>query len=890
MMRVTPSLLERQAELDMLGTAVARAGTGRGSAVLVLGEAGVGKTSLVQAFLSAAAGRARVLAGACEDLLTPRALGPLRDAARSAAGGPLAAALSPEVDPDLVFAAVCDELAAPPSPAVLVVEDVHWADGATLDVLRYLGTRVQGLPAVLLMTYRDDALARDHPLRGVLGALGSTVASRLRLTSLTSDAVRAMAAPTSLDPGELFELTGGNPFYVSEVLASPGSVVPPTVVDAVLARVRTLSQAAQTALDRLAVIPSGAEVGLLRVLVGDLTPVAEAERAGVVEVRGDLVAFRHELARRAVAESLPASVRLELNADVLCALLTGPDSDPFRILHHAVEAGDDAAVIMHGEEAAREAARVGAHRQAAACYAQVLARGHRLSTARRAALGEAYSWALSNSNQLHFAVAAAATAAELWQQDGDDTRLVRALVTLSRQQWLTERTAAARTSAERAFELARPLGDSYQNALATLNLGGLLVVIDREADGLPYLDEALGIAERCGAASVAALCRNYRGSARLQLGDLRGCEDLLASMAQASELDNHEYVMRAYYNLIEGLWRLGEYREALGYLEQAESFGRDRDFRVHGYMFAARRARLALMRGQWAQAEAALRDLLDGQDDPGMIGRETVPVLARVLVRQGSADAPEWLARAARHAATADVLEWLVPTGLAHIEQAWLAGDHGRADRARRLLAVPGRPARPGHARPPRAPDRGRGGRPDPRVRGVLPGRLGPGARLAARLGQRPRTRRPPRRARARCRARPARRQRALRPAGRRAGVRVPHGQLHDRRHRPVRAARLPPGAGVRLRHGRPTTAGPAPRRSPPSPTCTNWHRPAPRARRSLGGSDDNQHSYPAGQLARLLPGPSGGPLAGRVRAAAGSERTSASCASEVRGPAADHA
>ena len=137
--------------------------------------------------------------------------------------------------------------------------------------------------------------------------------------------------------------------------------------------------------------------------------------------------------------------------------------------------------------------------------------------------------------------------------------------------------------------------------------------------------------------------------------------------------------MRAYYNLIEGLWRLGEYREALGYLEQAESFGRDRDFRVHGYMFAARRARLALMRGQWAQAEAALRDLLDGQDDPGMIGRETVPVLARVLVRQGSADAPEWLALAARHAATADVLEWLVPTGLAHIEQAWLTGDHGQA-------------------------------------------------------------------------------------------------------------------------------------------------------------------------------------------------------------------
>ena len=674
-----PHLLERQAELQTLGTAIERAGAGRGSAVLVLGEAGIGKTSLVHAFLSAAAGRARVLAGTCEDLLTSRALGPLRDAARSAAAGPLAAALSPRADPDQVFAAVVDELASPPLPVVFVIEDAHWADGATLDVLRYVGPRVPSLPAVLVVTYRDDALARDHPLRGVLGALGSTAATRLRLARLTADAVAEMAATTDVDPGELFRLTGGNPFFVSEVLANPCDIVPPTVVDAVLARVRTLSPAAQAALDRLAVVPAGAELVLLRALVGDLAPVAEAERAGVVDVHGDVVAFRHELARRAVAESLPASVRLELNADVLRALAARPDCDPFRALHHAVEAGDDAAVSVHGETAAREATRVGAHPQAAACYAQVLARGRRLSTARRAALGETYAWALSNSNQQHFAAAAAATAAELWQQDGNDLRLIRALVTLARQQWLTERPIAALASARRALELARPLSDGYQKALATLGVGGVLIIIDREEEGLPYVNEALEIAERTGAADWAVLARNYRGSAQLQLGDLSGRDDLLRSLAQANELDNHEYVMRAYYNLIEGLWRLGEYREALSYIEQAEHYARDRDFRVYGYMFDARRCRLALMRGRWIEAEAGLRALLEGHGDPGMIGRETVPILARVLVRQGSADAAEWLARAARHATGANVLEWLVPTGLAHIEQAWLTGDHGTA-------------------------------------------------------------------------------------------------------------------------------------------------------------------------------------------------------------------
>jgi len=225
---VVPYLLERQAELQTLTTVIERACQGRGSIVLMPGEAGIGKTSLVHAFLAAAAGRARVLAGTCEDLLTPRALGPLRDAARSAAGGPLAAALSPGADPDLVFTAVCDELATPPSPAILVIEDAHWADCATLDVLRYLGTRVPDLPAVLLVTYRDDALGRGHSLRGVLGVLGSAAATRLRLTRLTLAAVRRLAAATSVDPDVLFRLTGGNPFYVTEVLANPGAIVPPT--------------------------------------------------------------------------------------------------------------------------------------------------------------------------------------------------------------------------------------------------------------------------------------------------------------------------------------------------------------------------------------------------------------------------------------------------------------------------------------------------------------------------------------------------------------------------------------------------------------------------------------------------------------------------------------
>ncbi len=678
-----PELLERQAELEVLRSAVERAAAGHGSTVLVLGEAGIGKTSLVHAFLSSVGTRARVLLGTGEDLLSPRALGPLRDAVRFT-DGPLAVALSTPEDPDLVYSAICEELAARPSPTILVVEDAHWADGATLDAVRHLGRRVENLPGLLVLTFRDDDLGRDHPLRGVVAGFGGR-AIRLPLQPLSAEAVGRLAEPTSVDARDLVEVTGGNPFFVTEALACSEVYVPVTIVDAVLARVRSLGPDAQNAIEQLAVVPSGAEIGMLRTLLGDLAPLADAERAGVLVVREGAVAFRHELARRAVAESLPASTGLELNARVLAVLLANYGGDPFRILHHAVEAADDPVVVEYGMKAGREASHLGAHRQAASCFAQVLARQTSAPPARRAALGEAYAWALSNCNQLQAAAEVAAMAVEAWEQVGDKDRLVRALVTLSRQQWLTEQPVAALASAERVLGLAEGSSQGTQ-ALALLNLGGLLVLLDREEEGMTYLERSLGLAVHMGQESIACLSRNYLGSAHLQLGDLAGEDELVGSAQLAREIANHEYVMRAYYNLVEGLWRLGRFDRAGDYIDQATQYSADRDFPVHSYMLTARTSRLCARRGRWDDAEDGLRSLLDGQDDPGQIGRETVPILARLLVRRGDPGADDLLELADQHAARADNLEWLVPTGLAHIERAWLTGEPELAGRYPELL------------------------------------------------------------------------------------------------------------------------------------------------------------------------------------------------------------
>ncbi len=254
-------LLERGVALEALESALVDAQAGAGSVVLLCGEAGIGKTAVVRAFQRRTRGRARVLMGACDDLLTPRTLGPLHDVVSAVPGGPLAAAL--RLGRDEVLTAVQDELSDPRLPTVLVVEDAHWADEATLDVLRYIGRRIADLPAALLVTYRDNEVG-GGPLLRFLGGLSGGAVRRVPLSPLSREAVAGWAGGTNLTTSTLYRLTRGNPFFVSEVLAGTAATVPPTVVDAVLARVRRLEPATQQRLHQLAVVPSQVELPLAR--------------------------------------------------------------------------------------------------------------------------------------------------------------------------------------------------------------------------------------------------------------------------------------------------------------------------------------------------------------------------------------------------------------------------------------------------------------------------------------------------------------------------------------------------------------------------------------------------------------------------------------------------
>src|SRR3984957_15226120 len=201
---------------------VAAGGRGGGRVVCRRGEAGVGKSAVIRRFIAGLDERVRVLRGYCDPLATPRPLGPLIDMLaqlpKPEAGG-LAAAIN-GVGAEAIYTRLLG-LFADGSSWVCAMEDVHWADGATLDLLRFLARRVGTLPVLLLVSYRDDEVGRQHPLAAALGDVATCeTLTRIGLDRLSRDAVAELAAGHAVNSDELHRLTGGNPFFVTEILAA----------------------------------------------------------------------------------------------------------------------------------------------------------------------------------------------------------------------------------------------------------------------------------------------------------------------------------------------------------------------------------------------------------------------------------------------------------------------------------------------------------------------------------------------------------------------------------------------------------------------------------------------------------------------------------------------
>ncbi|MEJ2890115.1 AAA family ATPase [Actinomycetospora aeridis] len=662
-------ILERGEVLAELDAALADARGGEGRTVLLAGEAGLGKTTVLRAWTAGLA-EARLLEGACDDLLTSRTLGPFHDAALVAPA--LRAALAAG-GTDAVHDAVLAELGTPVT--VLVVEDVHWADEATLDVLAVAARRVARLPAVLVLSYRDDEVDPGSQLQRLLGGLPAASTRRPALRPLTVGAVTTLAGAAGL---RVHAATLGNPFLVTELIAAQSEGLPVSVRDAVLARVADLPRPAQELLDLLAVIPGHADDALLDVLRPAWRDDVEVpERRGIVGLSGAAVAFRHELARQAVEQALPPIRRLGLERTVLAALLAQDPPDRARILHHAARCADVDAVLAHAPAAARAAAAAGAHQQSLAWYAQLAPHAERLPPAEQAAIAEEHAWELYTAHRVEEAVATARHAVALRTAGDDPGATVRALVGLSRHLYIRGDVADAVATLDRAVAL------DPENALARTHRGVLYVLADQEEAGLAEL----------ATVPPTALGTVYRGLGRAFLGHADGPDTVREGLDAARASGHREHAARGWTSLVKALRRLGRDDEVAAVVAEGLESTRSGDFLSHGYSLEAFGLQLMVDDGRWDAAEAGLRRLVGTVPEAGILARETLPTLGRLLARRGDPDADAVLARAWELATRADSLPVLLTTAAGLAEKAWLDGDGEREHaRVRALLARSRRP------------------------------------------------------------------------------------------------------------------------------------------------------------------------------------------------------
>ncbi|MBA3822971.1 MAG: AAA family ATPase [Ktedonobacterales bacterium] len=668
-------LLEREALLATLAQTLTQASAGAGHTILVTGEAGIGKTSLVEQFVAQHAATVRTLWGTCETLFTPRPLGPLYDITPQMDRAFRQTLAMGETGRSALFAALLHDLQAHAQPTLFVIEDIHWADEGTLDLVKFLGRRLHRLKLLLLLTYRDDEIGPDHPLRLVLGDLPSQATLRLKIPPLSEAAVARMAASTHHPTHAVYRATGGNPFFVTELLATATLDVPATVSDAVLARVARLSPQARSLLDLASVIPNRIEPWLLPAIFPPASePLNECFTSGMFQADKDFVSFRHELARQAIESALTPPQRQAAHMQVLQAWLAhGVAPDHYaRVLHHAVQAQERDLIVRFAPLAAQYAADHCAHQEPAAHYATLLKYAQDLAPTERATWLEAHAYECYLTGQISAAEQSRREALALWAQARRPDKEGPNLRWLSRLNWYLGRSAEAEAYATQAVGVLETLPPGTELAMAYSNMAQLRMLAEDAPEALRWGRRAIAMAEAFADPLTLAHALNNVGTAELHAGDEGGRPKLERSLALALEHGLEEHAARAYVNLATTavVWR--NYPLALHYLAEGIAYTTENDLDSWRDYLASWRVRALLETGQWdAAAHEALTLLGHPRITP--VSKITALVaLATIRLRRDDPGGLPLLDEAYALAERAGELQRIVPVAVACAEVAWL--------------------------------------------------------------------------------------------------------------------------------------------------------------------------------------------------------------------------
>ena len=626
-------LLERDEPRALLEEALGAARAGSGRIVSLEGEAGIGKTALALSFGEAHRRDARVYIGGCEQLATPEPLGPLRDIARES-GGRFSVSATSQL---ATFESLLRLLTSGRDAALLVIEDLHWADDPTLDVLRYLGRRIRTTPILVVATFRNDEAPSQARLAALWADLPRDCRERIELRPLSPAAVSALAAQSGRGAYEIFEATGGNPFHVTEFLASDRVAVPRSVRDATLARTSRLSSHARRTLDCASIFPRQIDEATVRVLAEDPSSsgIEECMRTGMLNATGGTLAFRHELARRAVHEAMSPLRRRELHSAALGLLKSREQVRAAEVAHHAHEAAAMRDLVAYSLRAADEAAALGAHREVVQHLARALEHGTWLTNAERADLLERQAEIGELCGAFELAVKAVEEALAARKRAGDILGLGHALCVSARLQWHHGKPEVAEEQQQEALEVMRDHQDTWQYAFALSGQSQLEMLADRNDLAIPHAQQAEARAEKAGRSDIYLHALTNETAARCSTDVLTGTELNLAAIAEARRRQQPDLIPRMYVNLVYMRTNDRRYARLFEFFEEAIKAATARDNAPLEAYIRGVRAIALIDLGRIPEAIAEAESVHYGPYPRGMARFNECIALARARIRTG---------------------------------------------------------------------------------------------------------------------------------------------------------------------------------------------------------------------------------------------------------------
>lgn len=672
-------LIERAGVLELLQNQLSIVSHGEGHCIFISGEAGIGKTSLVKTFCKQQEDECVIYNGTCDALFTPRPLAPVYDIIWQVRSDLWPGSHTIEERSEL-FLKLFHELKNKKEKILIVFDDIHWADEATLDFIKFLARRISQLRCLFILTYRDDELNPGHPLRNVIGALSPDAFTRIQLKPLSRQAVYKLADKKGYNAEDVYNISGGNPFYVNEILASYSPGVPDNVKDSILTVYNRQEEGTKNAWEICSIIPEGLEINRFAKLKSSWEGMDRCFALKIIIIKNDRVIFKHELYRRTIEGSLSPFKRIALNKRMLELFLESFEEggDIERIVQYAKNANENQVVVKYAPVAARQAASVGAHIEASKLFLTAIEFSDGSDPDQLLEFYEAYAFECYLTNQTKEAIIYATKTLQLWKQKQDPEKVANCLYFLSRLWWFNDNVRKAESFAEQAVEVLDNQPPSSAKAMAYALMSQLKMFSDLSDECIVWGEKAIALARQLSDSAILSYALGNVGSVRTRIPALRknGFEMLQESLEIALQNSYQDYAGMAYLNLAYNAMIIKDFAMSKEALAIGIPYCEENNLNLWRVYLLTIKAKLTLETGNWTEAYDIASKLVEDERPSKIIEIYAFTILASIRMRTGNSDQILSLLKEA----TEKAFETMEPQRIiqaltAFLEYEWLTGN-----------------------------------------------------------------------------------------------------------------------------------------------------------------------------------------------------------------------